>query len=291
VKVKTSVAILGPGNIGTDLMLKVERSASLQVALVAGIIPDSPGLLRARELGLDASDRGLDAVLERDDVEIVFDATSARAHLEHAPVLREAGKKVIDLTPSAVGPYVVPGVNLEEHLTEPNLNLISCGGQATIPIVHAINRACGADYAEVVATIASASAGQGTRQNIDEFTATTARGVETVGGARRGKAIIILNPAQPPILMRNTVYATVRDADRTALDESVRAMVSELRQYVPGYRLLLVDLDEDRATVIAEVEGSGDFLPRYAGNLDIMTAAAVRVGEVVAGRAPAFSAP
>ncbi len=237
-----------------------------------------------------ASAGGLDAVLAREDIELVFDASSARAHLAAAPLLEQAGKRVVDLTPAAVGPYVVPSVNMDEHAGAANVNLVTCGGQATIPMVHAIDRVAGVGYAEIVATIASAGAGPGTRQNIDEFTVTTARGLEVVGGAEHGKAIIILNPADPPILMRDTIFARVREPDGGAIEESVRAMADELRRYVPGYRLLLVDVDGELVTVMAEIEGAGDFLPTYAGNLDIMTAAAARVGEAIAERMTAAAA-
>jgi acetaldehyde dehydrogenase len=284
VRERINAAIVGPGNIGTDLTLKLLRVPSIELRLMVGIYEDSPGLTRARELGIDTSARGIEAVLERDDVELVFDATAAQAHLTNAPLLREAGKRVVDLTPAAVGPYAVPSVNLDEHLDEWNVNLVSCGGQATIPFVHAVDRVAGAEYAEIVATISSKSAGQGTRQNIDEFTVTTARGLEVVGGAERGKAIIILNPAEPPILMRDTIFVTVRRPDAAAIEESVGEMVDEMRRYVPGLRLVLVDLDGDRATVMVEIEGAADFLPAYAGNLDIMTAAAAQVGERIAQR-------
>ncbi len=279
---RVPAAILGPGNIGTDLMQKLRRSATLAPTLISGIYKDSPGLAIASSIGIETSTNGVDAVLERDDIELVFDATGARPHLEHAPLLRKAGKHVIDLTPAAVGPYVVPGVNLRDHLTEPNVNLISCGAQATIPLVHAIARAAELPYAEIVATIASRSAGPGTRQNIDEFTRTTADGIAKIGGAARGKAIIVLNPADPPILMRATVYARLGTHDSDSVHESLRLMIDEVQRYVPGYRLLLVDVRDDVATVIIELRGAGDFLPAYAGNLDIMTSAAVRVGEEIA---------
>ena len=284
-------AVLGPGNIGSDLLVKVGRNPRIEVVLMSGIDADSPGLARARELGVETSAEGVDAVLRREDVELVFEATSAKAHLANAPRLREAGMRVVDLTPAAVGPYVVPSVNLHEHLDAPDVNLVTCGGQATIPIVHAIDRVADAAYAEIVATIASAGAGPGTRANIDEFTETTARGIELVGGADHGKAIIILNPADPPILMRDTVFARVRAPDADAIEASVAAMVQELRAYVPGYRLLLCDTDGDRVTVMLEIEGAGDVLPRYAGNLDIMTAAAARVGDELAGRLLEEGAP
>ena len=290
------VAIVGSGNIGTDLMIKLlEQPGQMELVMLAGIDPGSQGLARARELGIEGSDRGIDAILEEDAIRIVFDATSAAAHRNHGPRLRQAGKQAIDLTPAAIGPKVVPVVNINDHIAEANVNLITCGGQATVPLVHAVGRVAPLSYAEMVSTVASLSAGPGTRQNIDEFTATTARALETVGGAERGKAIIILNPADPPILMRNTVYAVpAGDFDEAQVAHSVEEMVSELQRYVPGYRLKsppVIDTrefpDGSRRPVIvmlAEVEGAGDFLPTYAGNLDIMTAAARRVGELLAGR-------
>lgn len=283
-------AILGPGNIGTDLLMKLQRSPALDVHLVVGVYEDSPGLVRARELGVETSADGVDAILNRDDIDLVFDATSAKAHLANAPQLVEAGKRVVDLTPAALGPYVVPSVNLDAHLDEPNVNMVTCGGQATIPFVHAVDRVAGVEYAEIVATVASAGAGPGTRQNIDEFTETTARAIESVGGADAAKAIIILNPADPPILMRDTIYARVREPDPAAVEESVRSMVDEITAYVPGVRLTLCETDGDLVTLMLEIEGAGDFLPLYAGNLDIMTAAAARVGERVAERIAAAAA-
>jgi acetaldehyde dehydrogenase len=279
---RVGAAILGPGNIGTDLLTKLLRADAVEVRLMAGIVAGSPGLERAAAMGLDTSADGIAAVLERDDVDIVFDATAAQAHLESAPLLKEAGKRAIDLTPAAVGPYVVPAVNLEQHLDRDNVNMVSCGGQATIPFVHAIDRVADVAYAEIVATISSASAGPGTRQNIDHFTETTAHGIESVGGADEAKAIIILNPAEPPILMRDTVFARVREPDAAATERSVTAMLAEIASYVPGARLILCETDGDKVTVMVEIEGAGDFLPAYAGNLDIMTAAAARVGQRMA---------
>lgn len=283
---RLKVAIIGPGNIGTDLMYKVLRSPTLELCMMAGILPDSEGLRRAASLGIPTTAEGIGPILERDDIRVVFDATGAQAHLRHAPLLEEAGKIAIDLTPAAVGPYVVPAVNMGEHFDSPNLNLVTCGGQATIPIVAAMGRVAPVAYAEIVSTIASKSAGPGTRQNIDEFTVTTARGLEVVGKARRGKAIIILNPAEPPILMRNTIYCEV---EGPVDEEAVRASVEEVLQvvctYVPGYRLRVPPLVQGRlVTTMIEVEGAGDYLPKYAGNLDIITAAAVGVAERLADR-------
>jgi acetaldehyde dehydrogenase len=281
---RVRAAVLGPGNIGTDLLLKLRRSSVVDVVLMAGIIADSAGLRRAEKLGIETSTAGVEAVIARDDVELVFDATGARAHLASAPLLARAGKRTVDLTPAAVGPFVVPGVNLDERLDAPNVNLISCGGQATIPIVHALGRAGRLEYAEAVSTIASASAGPGTRQNIDEFTRTTARGISLVGGAPQAKAIIILNPADPPILMRNTVYATVSGADQELVRARVEETVAAMQGYVPGYRHVLTEVRGEDVVVTVEVEGAGDHLPPYAGNLDIITAAATRVGELIAGK-------
>lgn len=286
------VGILGSGNIGTDLMFKVMRSEHLEMRLLAGIDPESEGLARARSLGIRTSADGIQAILDDPDIAIVFDATSAKAHLQHAPLLREAGKLAIDLTPASVGPAIVPVANGELARDEDNISLATCAAQATVPIVNAISQVAPVTYAEVVATIASRSAGWGTRQNIDEFTVATAKAIEQVGGAAKGKAIIILNPAEPPILMTNTVYALVDPSaeDKTeSITESLREVVERMQQFVPGYRIkvppIVGDSPKDEGqmvTVIVEVEGAGDFLPRYAGNLDIITAAAVHTAEQVA---------
>ncbi len=277
---KIKVAIIGPGNIGTDLMYKIRRSQFMDLALMSGIKPDSEGLALADKLGIETSLTGIDAILANDEVRIVFDSTGARPHLNHAPLLKEAGKIAVDLTPAAVGPYVVPCVNLDEHLDKMNVNMVTCGGQATTPMVAAINRACHIRYAEIVATISSKSAGPGTRQNIDEFTRTTACGLQVLGGADKGKAIIILNPAEPPIMMRDTIFALVDDPDEEAIRTSVEQMIEDVQRYVPGYRLKVEPfVDGDKVTTMIEVEGAGDYLPKYSGNLDIMTAAACAVGE------------
>jgi len=279
---KVKVAVIGPGNIGSDLMYKVMRSRYLEMVLMAGIV-ESEGIQRARSLGIKTSLDGVHAVVSDESVKIVFDATSARAHLVAAPLLKEAGKLTFDLTPAAIGPYVVPSVNLDAVRGEPNLNMVTCGGQATVPIVNAIHRAAGAIYAEIVACIASKSAGPGTRQNIDEFTQTTARALTKVGGAKEGKALIVLNPAEPPMMMTNTIYVEVEDPDERAIAAAVAARVKEIQEYVPGYRVRVPPIvDGNRVTTIIEVEGAGDFLPTYSGNLDIMNSAAVAAAERLA---------
>jgi acetaldehyde dehydrogenase len=279
------VAILGPGNIGTDLMYKVLRGRRIELAMMAGVIPESDGLARAASLGIATTAKGIDPILAQDNIRIVFDCTGAKYHRVHAPLLKAAGKIAIDLTPAAIGPYVVPAVNMGEHFDSPNINLVTCGGQATIPIVAAVSRVAPVAYAEIVATLSSRSAGPGTRQNIDEFTKTTARGVELVGGAAKGKALIILNPAEPPIMMRNTIYCEVETpVDEAAIRDSVNRMVEAVQAYVPGYRLRVPPLVKDRlVTTMLEVEGAADYLPGYSGNLDIITAVAVGVAERLAG--------
>lgn len=279
------VGILGSGNIGTDLMYKIERSENLKMSVMIGIDPDSEGLKRARDRGYVTIDTGIDGFLQQSELaDIVFDATTAKAHQVHSEKLIAIGKKVIDLTPAAIGPYVVPPVNLQDHLTEKNMNMVTCGGQATIPIVHAISRVTTVSYAEIVATIASKSAGPGTRANIDEFTRTTSNAIEKVGGAKKGKAIIILNPAEPPILMHDTVHVLMEEAGKeAAIMESIENMVKEVQAYVPGYHLSGDPLIEgNKVSVFIEVEGAGDFFPAYSGNLDIMTAAATKVGNELA---------
>jgi acetaldehyde dehydrogenase len=300
--------VIGSGNIGTDLMIKVMRlSRNLEMGAMVGIDPASDGLARAARMRVPTTAEGVDGLIGLpgfDEIGIVFDATSARAHIANAARLAPYGRRLIDLTPAAIGPFVVPAVNLSEHLNAPDINMVTCGGQATIPIVAAVSRVTRVCYAEIVASIASKSAGPGTRANIDEFTETTARAIETVGGARRGKAIIILNPAEPPLIMRDTVFCLTGDADRGAIEESVRQMTASVAEYVPGYRLkqqvqftpvgddepihTLVPSGTVRPTtkvsVFLEVEGAAHYLPGYAGNLDIMTSAAVQVAEQVAAR-------
>ena len=274
-------AIIGSGNIGTDLMLKLADHPRLELTLVVGIDPKSEGLALAQQMGYETTHEGTEGFVKRHEMaKIVFEATSAKAHMHNAPILKKLGKIAIDLTPAAVGPGVVPYVNIGDVLNEPNVNLITCGGQATIPIVAAVSKVTRVPYAEIVATIASKSAGPGTRQNIDEFTVTTARGVVTIGGAEQGKAIIILNPAEPSIMMRDTVYCQVEEMDQEAILASIHETVQRVQTYVPGYRLRIDPVFyEDRVVVTVEVEGAGMFLPKYAGNLDIMTAAAVEVGD------------
>lgn len=286
---KVNAAIVGSGNIGTDLLLKALRSEIIDPKWMVGIEVSSDGLARGRKLGVKTTHEGVDGLLpylEADAIRLAFDATSAYAHPENSRKLTERGVRVVDLTPAAIGPYCVPPVNLEEHLgtRAMNVNMVTCGGQATIPIVAAVSRVQSVAYAEIVATVSSRSAGPGTRNNIDEFTRTTARGVEKVGGARRGKAIIILNPAEPPLIMRDTIHClTDTDPDQEAIRRSIALMVREVQIYVPGYQLKNGPVfDGRRVSVFMEVEGLGDYLPKYAGNLDIMTAAALRTGEMLA---------
>lgn len=304
---KTKVAIIGSGNIGTDLMIKIMRlSKVLEMGVFVGIDPESDGLKRAERMGVATTAQGLDGLMampEFADIEIVFDATSAGAHARHSEALLAAGKRVIDLTPAAIGPYTIPAVNGDANLDAPNVNMVTCGGQATIPIVHAIDRVAKVRYGEIVASISSKSAGPGTRANIDEFTETTSQAIVDVGGAERGKAIIVLNPAEPPLIMRDTVYCLCDDGDRDAIVKSVEEMVAQVQAYVPGYRLKQAVQFEHigsnkplkipemggeytglKVTVFLEVEGAGHYLPPYAGNLDIMTSAALATAEKIATR-------
>ena len=298
---KTKVAIIGSGNIGTDLMIKVLRTSDiLEMAVMVGIDPDSDGLARAKRMGVEITDKGIDGLVEMDvfkEVEILFDATSAKAHAYHDKIARQHGKQIIDMTPAAIGPYVVPVVNIDEHLMAPNINMVTCGGQATIPMVEAVRKVAKVHYAEIVASIASKSAGPGTRANIDEFTVTTATGLEAVGGAVRGKAIIVLNPADPPVMMRNTVYTLSEEVDTALVAESVARQVEEVQSYVPGYRLKqevqferigdntplkipgLGEFVGLKTSIFLEVEGAAHYLPNYAGNLDIMTSASLKTAE------------
>lgn len=304
---KIPIGILGSGNIGTDLAIKIhETSSILDLAVLVGIEASSDGLARARDMGTATTHEGI-AGLERmeawSDIQIVFDATSASAHEHHSERCLAAGKRMVDLTPAALGPYCVPVVNMDEHLNAPDLNMVTCGGQATIPIVSAVSAVADAvPYAEIVASISSRSAGPGTRANIDEFTETTAQAIQSVGGAQRSKAIIVLNPADPPLMMRDTVYILSVGASRADIESSITSMVAKVADYVPGYRLKqavqfedcdLNELPDDlrcgmttglKTTVFLEVEGAGHFLPRYAGNLDIMTSAAMATGEKIAAR-------
>ena len=304
---KTKVAIIGSGNIGTDLMIKIMRLSNvLEMGAMVGIDANSDGLARAKRLGVATTHEGIDGLLampEFADVEIVFDATSAGAHRRNSKLVLAAGKRMVDLTPAAIGPYTIPPVNGDANLDAPNVNMVTCGGQATIPVVHAVNRIAKVHYGEIVASISSRSAGPGTRANIDEFTETTSQAIVQVGGATRGKAIIILNPAEPPLIMRDTVYCLCDEADPDAIRQSVEDMVAEVQTYVPGYRLkqavqferighneplFIPDMGEAfaglKVTVFLEVEGAAHYLPAYAGNLDIMTSAALRTAERIAAR-------
>ena len=304
-KVTIKTAVIGSGNIGTDLLIKSKRtSEEVEVIAMVGIDPDSDGLARASRLGVATTSDGIDGLVAMDefaDVELVFDATSAGAHAKHDRILREHGKRILDLTPAAIGPYVIPPINLAQHLSEPNINMVTCGGQATVPMVNAVHRVAPVVYGEIVSSISSRSAGPGTRANIDEFTETTAKAIEVVGGAQRGKAIIVLNPADPPLIMRNTVFCLVEEGEPEAIEASVAKMVETVQEYVPGYRLKqkvqfesldgsnavrIPEMDRKftgwKVSIFLEVEGAGHYLPPYAGNLDIMTSAAIRTAEQIA---------
>lgn len=283
--VKLKVAILGSGNIGTDLMYKIERSDYLSMSVMVGIDPASEGIQRAKARGYHTITNGIEGLVASPELfDIVFDATTAKAHSMHSEKVLALGKKIVDLTPAAIGPFVVPCANLEKFVMADNVNMVTCGGQATIPIVYAINQVADVEYAEIVATVASKSAGPGTRANIDEFTRTTARAIEDVGGAKKGKAIIILNPADPPIMMRDTVHVLVNERNREQdILKAIEDIVQAVQQYVPGYRLTSAPIfNGQQVTIFLEVEGAGDFFPTYSGNLDIMTAAAVQVGNEIA---------
>lgn len=287
-----TAAIVGSGNIGTDLLYKLQRSPHIEPRYMIGIDPESEGLKLAEKAGIEASPDGVDWLLAQSELpDLVFEATSAYVHVRNAPRYLDAGIRAIDLTPAARGPYVIPVVNLGEHGDAMNVNMVTCGGQATIPMVHAVSQVVNVDYAEIVATVASRSAGPGTRQNIDEFTRTTSNAVEVLGGASQGKAIIILNPAEPPLIMRDTIFCSIpADADTDAITSSIHAVVAGVQEYVPGYRLTADPQfdppdpggDRGRVAIFIEVEGAGDYLPPYSGNLDIMTAAATRAGEGLA---------
>ena len=306
---KIKVAIIGSGHIGTDLMVKIRRKSSrLELAALVGIDPDSEGLAAARRLGVETTHHGVEGLKRMvcfPEIRLVFDATSAGAHRANVAALEGSDLRIVDLTPAAIGPYVVPTVNMNARLDERVVNMVTCGGQATIPIVAAISRVAPVHYAEIVASVSSRSAGPGTRANIDEFTETTAAAIRSLGGARASKAIIVLNPADPPVLMRNTVFTITDDADRARIEQSVGEMVARVARYVPGYRLKqrvqFDDIPEPaavpglgpirgmRTTVFLEVEGAGHYLPPYAGNLDIMTSAALRTAETLALRTGAAS--
>jgi acetaldehyde dehydrogenase len=280
-RARIPVAILGSGNIGTDLMYKIRRNPMFDLRLLSGIDPASEGLARARELGCATSTDGIESILEEKGIEIVFEATSAKAHVMNAPRFKDAGIFAIDLTPAKVGPSVVPCVNMQERFDAHNVNLISCAAQATIPIVFGVSRVAKVKYAEIVATVSSRSVGPGTRQNIEEFTLTTQKALAEVGGADRGKALVVINPADPPLIMRNTVYTAVEgEVDEEAVKSSVLEMVKQVQSYVPGYRLTVEPFNRgDHFMIGVEVQGAGDFLPPYAGNLDIINAAAVAVAQ------------
>ena len=286
---KIKAAIIGPGNIGTDLLMKAKRSEWIEPVWMVGVDPESPGLARARDMGIKTTHEGVDGLvphMKADGVQICFDATSAYAHAENSRKVNEQGALMIDLTPAAIGPYCIPPVNLEAAVAQQvmNVNMVTCGGQATIPMVAAVSRVQEVEYGEIVATVSSKSAGPGTRKNIDEFTRTTAGAIEKVGGAKKGKAIIIINPAEPPLIMRDTIHCLTKDTpNQEAITRSIHEMIKEVQKYVPGYKLKNGPVfDGNRVSVYMEVEGLGDFLPKYAGNLDIMTAAGLRTAEMFA---------